>query len=47
MDWRIIPILAAVYSIALIDRLNLGVAYAAGMGVDLVLILFHDKRFED
>ena len=43
MDWRIIPILAVVYSIALIDRLNLGVAYAAGMGADLVPILFHEK----
>ena len=47
VDWRIIPILAIVFSVGLIDRLNLGVAYTAGMGVDLVLIPFHIQRSED
>ncbi|KAF9047427.1 major facilitator superfamily domain-containing protein [Panaeolus papilionaceus] len=37
LDWRILPILALVYSFALIDRINLGAAYAAGMDVDLGL----------
>lgn len=32
-----LPLLAAVYSFALIDRINLGVAYTAGMKSDLVL----------
>jgi hypothetical protein len=32
-----------VYSFAIIDRLNLGSAYTAGMGTDLVLFLFHSK----
>ena len=36
VDWRIIPVLAMVYSFSLIDRINLGAAYTAGMGVDLV-----------
>ncbi|KAF8963680.1 major facilitator superfamily domain-containing protein [Flammula alnicola] len=38
VDWRIIPVLAMVYSFALIDRINLGAAYTAGMGVDLKLL---------
>ncbi|KAF8911500.1 major facilitator superfamily domain-containing protein [Gymnopilus junonius] len=38
VDWRIIPILAMVYSFALIDRINLGAAHTAGMGVDLKLL---------
>ncbi|KAF9486023.1 MFS general substrate transporter [Pholiota conissans] len=38
IDWRIIPILALVYSFSLIDRINLGSAYTAGMGVDLQLV---------
>jgi MFS family permease len=37
VDWRLIPILAMVYSFALIDRINLGAAYTAGMGADLKL----------
>jgi hypothetical protein len=40
IDWRIIPVLAMVYSFALIDRINLGAAYTAGMGVDLVSLVF-------
>jgi hypothetical protein len=40
VDWRIIPVLSTVYAVALIDRLNLGMAYTAGMGVDLVSTLF-------
>ena len=36
VDLRIVPILAVVYSFSLIDRINLGAAYTAGMGVDLV-----------
>ncbi|KAJ3514755.1 hypothetical protein NLJ89_g2184 [Agrocybe chaxingu] len=38
VDWRIIPVLAMVYSFALIDRINLGAAHTAGMGVDLGLM---------
>ncbi|EAU91672.2 hypothetical protein CC1G_09354 [Coprinopsis cinerea okayama7 len=37
IDFRILPILALVYSFALIDRINLGAAYAAGMDVTLDL----------
>ncbi|RXW14451.1 hypothetical protein EST38_g11403 [Candolleomyces aberdarensis] len=37
IDFRILPVLALVYSFALIDRINLGAAYAAGMGKDLHL----------
>ncbi|TFK44906.1 major facilitator superfamily domain-containing protein [Crucibulum laeve] len=37
VDWRILPLLALLYSIALIDRINLGAAHTAGMGVDLKL----------
>ncbi|KAG6828257.1 hypothetical protein H0H92_008645 [Tricholoma furcatifolium] len=36
VDWRILPLLAGLYSFALIDRINLGAAYTAGMGVDLL-----------
>lgn len=36
MDWRILPILSMLYSFAMIDRINLGAAYTAGMGADLV-----------
>jgi len=36
IDWRIIPVLAMVYSFSLIDRINLGAAHTAGMAVDLV-----------
>jgi hypothetical protein len=38
VDLRIIPVLALVYSFSLIDRINLGAAYTAGMGVDLVCL---------
>ncbi|KIM40317.1 hypothetical protein M413DRAFT_446501 [Hebeloma cylindrosporum] len=38
VDWRIIPVLSMVYSFSLIDRINLGAAYTAGMGVDLNLL---------
>ncbi|KAF9012523.1 major facilitator superfamily domain-containing protein [Cyathus striatus] len=37
VDWRILPLLALLYSFALIDRINLGAAFTAGMGVDLKL----------
>ncbi|KAF9529668.1 major facilitator superfamily domain-containing protein [Crepidotus variabilis] len=37
VDWRILPILAMVYSFALIDRTNMGAAYTAGMKTDLQL----------
>ncbi|KAH0588802.1 hypothetical protein H2248_004602 [Termitomyces sp. 'cryptogamus'] len=37
IDWRILPLLALLYSFALIDRVNLGAAYTAGMGADLGL----------
>ncbi|KAG6861105.1 hypothetical protein C0995_003834 [Termitomyces sp. Mi166 len=35
VDWRVLPLLALLYSFALIDRINLGAAYTAGMGADL------------
>ncbi|EAU83784.1 hypothetical protein CC1G_07519 [Coprinopsis cinerea okayama7 len=37
IDFRILPILALIYSFALIDRINLGAAYAAGMDKTLEL----------
>ncbi|KAF4563236.1 hypothetical protein EYR36_003675 [Pleurotus pulmonarius] len=37
VDFRVLPLLAVVYAIALIDRINLGVARTAGMGADLNL----------
>ncbi|RDB25088.1 hypothetical protein Hypma_007608 [Hypsizygus marmoreus] len=37
VDWRILPLLALLYSFALIDRINLGAAFTAGMGADLKL----------
>ena len=36
IDLRILPLLALIYSFALIDRINLGLAYTAGMGKELV-----------
>jgi hypothetical protein len=36
VDFRILPFLALVYSFSLIDRINLGAARTAGMGVALV-----------
>ncbi|KAH9485505.1 putative transporter [Psilocybe cubensis] len=39
VDWRILPVLALVYSFALIDRINMGAAQTAGMGVDLKLLV--------
>lgn len=38
MDWRLLPILGALYSVALIDRTNMSNAAIAGMAKDLVLI---------
>jgi hypothetical protein len=38
IDWRMLPLLGVIYSIALIDRTNLGVARIAGMEADLVRI---------
>ncbi|OAP64436.1 hypothetical protein AYL99_00408 [Fonsecaea erecta] len=37
IDWRLLPILGALYSIALIDRVNVSNARVAGMGEDLNL----------
>lgn len=37
IDWRLLPILGALYSISFIDRGNIGVARVAGMGQDLQL----------
>ncbi|CAI6337172.1 unnamed protein product [Periconia digitata] len=37
VDWRLLPILGAMYSIALIDRTNISNARVAGMGADLAL----------
>jgi hypothetical protein len=37
VDWRLLPILGALYSIALIDRVNISAARIAGMDVDLGL----------
>ncbi|OAL45688.1 phthalate transporter-like protein [Pyrenochaeta sp. DS3sAY3a] len=37
VDWRLLPILGALYSIALIDRTNISNARVAGMGADLAL----------
>ncbi|KEF56660.1 uncharacterized protein A1O9_06849 [Exophiala aquamarina CBS 119918] len=37
VDWRLLPILGALYSIALIDRVNISNARVAGMGEDLGL----------
>ncbi|KAF9451528.1 MFS general substrate transporter [Macrolepiota fuliginosa MF-IS2] len=38
VDIRILPILALIYSFCLIDRINMGAALTAGMGVDLELL---------
>ncbi|GAA5999144.1 uncharacterized protein JCM10292_001621 [Rhodotorula paludigena] len=37
IDWRLIPILSALYAISLIDRTNISVARTVGMAVDLEL----------
>lgn len=37
IDWRLLPILGALYSIALIDRVNISAARVAGMDKDLGL----------
>ncbi|GAA6053960.1 hypothetical protein JCM3770_004642 [Rhodotorula araucariae] len=37
IDWRLIPILSAVYAISLIDRTNISIARTVGMGKDLKL----------
>ena len=37
VDWRLLPILGALYSIALIDRVNISAARVAGMDADLGL----------
>ncbi|KAJ6594045.1 major facilitator superfamily domain-containing protein [Mycena capillaripes] len=39
VDWRLLPLMSALYSVALVDRTNLSVARTAGMGVDLNLIV--------
>lgn len=35
VDWRLLPLLGLVYSVALIDRTNLGIASTAGMDQDI------------
>ncbi|KAJ3494824.1 hypothetical protein NMY22_g20019 [Coprinellus aureogranulatus] len=40
VDWRILPLLGLLYSIALIDRTNLGMARIAGMEKDLVRAVY-------
>ncbi|PPQ93808.1 hypothetical protein CVT25_013517 [Psilocybe cyanescens] len=37
VDWRMLPLLGLLYSVALIDRTNLGIARAAGMDFELKL----------
>ncbi|GAA5903135.1 hypothetical protein JCM8208_000461 [Rhodotorula glutinis] len=37
IDWRLIPMLSAVYAISLIDRTNISIARTVGMGRDLQL----------
>lgn len=39
IDWRMLPLLGLLYSVALIDRTNLGIARIAGMELDLVSCL--------
>ena len=41
VDWRLLPILGSLYSIALIDRVNISAARIAGMDVDLGLHIGH------
>jgi len=43
VDWRLLPILGALYSISLIDRTNISNARVAGMGADLQLQI--DSRY--
>ncbi|KAF5354896.1 hypothetical protein D9756_005469 [Leucocoprinus leucothites] len=43
VDFRILPLLAFIYSFCLIDRINMGAAVTAGMGVDLKLLV--DQRY--
>lgn len=39
IDWRLLPILGALYAIALIDRINVSNAYVAGMDKELKLTI--------
>ena len=39
VDFRLLPILAALYSISIVDRINMGSAAVAGMTVDLKLYI--------
>ena len=43
VDWRLLPLLGLVYSVALIDRTNLGIASTAGMDQDIVRIVLKPK----
>ena len=36
IDWRMLPLLGMLYSVALVDRINLAAARSAGMEYDLV-----------
>lgn len=36
VDWRMLPLLSAIYAFALIDRTNLGIARTVGMDNQLV-----------
>jgi hypothetical protein len=44
VDFRILPLLALLYAFALIDRVNLGAAYTAGMATDLVICFSRELR---
>ncbi|KAJ7497438.1 major facilitator superfamily domain-containing protein [Mycena latifolia] len=37
VDWRVLPLMSALYAVALVDRTNLSVTRTAGMGEDLNL----------
>ncbi|KXN87485.1 hypothetical protein AN958_08790, partial [Leucoagaricus sp. SymC.cos] len=43
VDFRILPLLAFIYSFCLIDRINMGAAVTAGMGAELKLLV--DNRY--
>lgn len=43
VDFRVVPFVSLLYSFAMIDRVNLGAAYTAGMGPSLVRNLHEHK----
>ena len=44
VDLRVVPFVSLLYSFAMIDRVNLGAAYTAGMGPSLVRNLQHEHN---